>query len=284
MNISELLAVSSWKKHEARSIEPVLKKALEIIDDETRAEIEKFILSRQHADGGFIGRAGKSDVYYSLFGHYVAQALGVDDVIAPLKEYVRRLACNDQLSGVDLYCSAILYASLVGRDAITRKWTKMIRAVINQPDPGQVEYTYFMIALSLMRLEDFGGVRKVLKKIRGHETLSEKPCPVIAAEEVLRFLVNGDQPGLPSRIMEFYRGNGGFAALHDAPGEDLLSTAVALFALQFMNADLGMIKPDCLLYIDKLYDRGGFRATVHDETTDTEYAFYGLLALGSLAL
>jgi len=82
--------------------------------------------------------------------------------------------------------------------------------------------------------------------------------------------------------MSFYRGKGGFAALHQTPTEDLLSTAVALYALHFTDSDTRLIKPDCLGYVDSLFRDGGFRSTESDVEIDIEYTFYGLLALGSL--
>ena len=283
MNIYRFLTVYAWKHFEARSIEPVLRSAMTVIDDRTRAEMGRFILSCQCADGGFQDRGGRSDVYYTLFGHFVAQALGLNEIILRLKEYVRQKACDPHLSGTDLYCSAILYASLFGRDAISRKLAGKIRSVIGQSDISQPEYTYFMVVISLIYLEDFRGAREALKAIRNHNTGHDMPCPVVAAFQVLSYLENGDQTGLNQKIMGFYRGNGGFSALADAPGEDLLSTAVALFALQFMKTGLGRIKADCLQYIDSLYEGGGFRASSNEEMIDTEYTFYGLLALGSLS-
>ena len=83
-------------------------------------------------------------------------------------------------------------------------------------------------------------------------------------------------------VRSFYRENGGFTALNHAPYEDLLSTGVGLYALNFINADLRLMKPECLDFIDSLYENGGFRSTQTDFETDVEYTFYGLLALGSL--
>jgi hypothetical protein len=83
-------------------------------------------------------------------------------------------------------------------------------------------------------------------------------------------------------LKTFYRGKGGFTAINHAPYEDLLSTGVALYALNFINADIRLMKPDCLSFIDNLYQNGGFRSTQVDFETDVEYTFYGLLGLGSL--
>lgn len=82
--------------------------------------------------------------------------------------------------------------------------------------------------------------------------------------------------------MSFYREKGGFTALQNTPTEDLLSTAVALYALNYTDSDIRLIKPDCLAYVDSLFHDGGFRSTEPDVEIDIEYTFYGLLALGSL--
>jgi prenyltransferase beta subunit len=87
---------------------------------------------------------------------------------------------------------------------------------------------------------------------------------------------------LTDKLYSFYRHKGGFSALNRAPTEDLLSTGVALYALHFIEADTRMIKPECLSYIDSLYENGGFRSSYAERETDMEYTFYGLLGLGSL--
>lgn len=84
--------------------------------------------------------------------------------------------------------------------------------------------------------------------------------------------------------MSFYKGGGGFSAFQDAPLPDLLSTAVALFALRFTGCDLRNIRPECFEFINNAYSNGGFSAGEYDLQTDVEYTFYGLLALGALNL
>jgi hypothetical protein len=67
---------------------------------------------------------------------------------------------------------------------------------------------------------------------------------------------------------------------------DLLSTATALHAL----ACIGMALPKsqcelCLDFIDTLWNAdGGFHGHWADDHLDSEYTFYGLLALGHLSL
>jgi hypothetical protein len=66
---------------------------------------------------------------------------------------------------------------------------------------------------------------------------------------------------------------------------DLLSTAVALHALDGMQVDLTPFKEPCLDFIDSLWsNEGGFHGYWADDVLDIEYTYYGLLALGHLAL
>ena len=113
-------------------------------------------------------------------------------------------------------------------------------------------------------------------------TSSPLPCPVTAADSILYALSGHPDPLAEEKLKAFYQKDGGFLAVNHAPCADLLSTGVALYALNFINADIRLIKPQCISFVDDLYDEGGFRATQIDFESDVEYTFYGLLALGSL--
>ena len=63
----------------------------------------------------------------------------------------------------------------------------------------------------------------------------------------------------------------------------MLSTAVALFALNYAESDLRLLKPACLDFIQQNFADGAFLSGDGDQTADLEYTFYGLLALGVLA-
>ncbi len=78
----------------------------------------------------------------------------------------------------------------------------------------------------------------------------------------------------------FQDASGGFGATAAAPVPDLLSTAVALFALRQWGVAARWSAAD-FVEAHWLAD-GGFAATLMDGAGDTEYTFYGLLALGSL--
>ncbi len=65
---------------------------------------------------------------------------------------------------------------------------------------------------------------------------------------------------------------------------DLLSTATALHALGSAGASLDRVREPCIEFIDSLWSpRGGFRGHALEDTLDSEYTFYALLALGHLS-
>lgn len=79
---------------------------------------------------------------------------------------------------------------------------------------------------------------------------------------------------------------GGFLAMPKAPMPDLLSTATTLHALACLERPLpARLREKCLDFIDTLWNaEGGFHGHWADDHLDAEYTFYGLLALGHLAL
>jgi len=279
--IFKLAAQPQLRKVRPKLIESVLLKSQSLLDPEMIAEIRSFILSQQTPEGGYADRGGKCDLYYTLFGYYIAETFSVTKVEL-LKAYVAATVENDHLSGVHLYCGAILYAKLIGLDVNTEKLRKQIVADLIKADSKQPDYSGFLGIMALYYLEDFRNVQRVINQYKRTISLDGLPCPVVAATAVLLGMAGNRQPEAEEMLKSFYRESGGFAALHRAPAEDLLSTGVALYALHFLDADLRMMKPDCLAFVDGLYDNGGFRATQFDSMSDVEYTFYGLLGLGSM--
>ena len=79
---------------------------------------------------------------------------------------------------------------------------------------------------------------------------------------------------------------GGFRAVPGAPLPDLLSTATALHALAVLDRRISSeLHERCMDFIDTLWTaEGGFHGPWADEYLDAEYTYYGLLALGHLAV
>lgn len=268
------------KQYQRRSIESVLQKSTAIINADIQSEIKQHLLKSLTKDGGFTDRGGKADIYYTLFGCFVAEALAIKEVFPQLKIYVKKNVEEVNLNGVNLFSAAILYAKLFGVDSNTYRLRKLVRAELEKT--SNKEYSNFIGLLTLYYLEDYRNLLKLRKSINVDNN-KEVPCSIAAATAVIKRITGRSTRIDEDKLKTFYRGEGGFVALQKSPVSDLLSTAVALYALRFVDADLREIKPDCLNFIDGLYLNGGFRATTLDFDIDIEYTFYGLLALGALS-
>ncbi len=268
------------RKYNEKSLESVLQKSLLLLDESISNEIKSRVKQWVSVDGGFADRGGKSDLYYSLFGYFTAEALQMHEVFPKLKDFVKSKLDDPSLSGVNLRCAAILYAKQNGLDSTTEKLISRIKLEMGNSE--KTDYSVFLDTLALYYLEDFRALLRLVKSSK-FDFKGETPSTVIAAMAVLNGIGQKPTKDFEAKLMSYYRGKGGFAALRKSPIEDLLSTSVALYALNFIDADIKSIKPDCLSYVDGLYLNGGFCATEMDFDIDIEYTFYGLLALGALS-
>jgi prenyltransferase beta subunit len=117
----------------------------------------------------------------------------------------------------------------------------------------------------------------------------ELPIPNIpataAAVTLCRNLRLTVPPETSAWILNSWHPAGGFLPFPGAPMPDLLSTAVALHALDGLQVDFAERKDAMLDFVDSLWTAaGGFHGTWDEEEFDIEYTYYGLLALGHLAL
>ena len=267
------------------------------------AAVAAFVCSRLNADGGFANRAGKSDLYYSLFG---IQCLAVLDV--PVDPAVRRFAALFGNGTALDFMHACCLARLWGLDALDALDSRALAARIEQsrcPDGGYSlvspgahgsVYGCFLAWLAYESLATLmpdrtriagciAGLRSRDGAYANEPGLAAGTTTATAAALVLQACL-----GLPrdSRALEWLRSqfapHGGFVATPGAPMADLLSTATALFALAHARSSLdGPELESCTAFLSSLHDEcGGFRAVPFDETVDCEYTFYGLLATGSL--
>jgi hypothetical protein len=265
------------KKYNSKSIEYILKKSVDLLDPDALAEIKQKTRSYITKEGAFSDRAGRSDIYYSLFGMFVWEVFALKTENNNLSSYIKGLDLNQNLSDVHKYCLSILSSKL--RIKSHNNFNIKISLINRKNKP---DYHLFMGILALYYQKKYFTLFKLLKVFEFEVNFSDLPCPVLAAQMVIAKLKRKNTANLEKEIMCFYRNNGSFAALKNSPVGDLLSTAVALYALNFIGSDLRIMKPYCLEYIDSLYDNGNFRASPLDFETDIEYTFYGLLALGSL--
>src|SRR5579864_9205166 len=84
---------------------------------ESRDLIAAFLHGRLHADGGFVNRAGTSDLYYTVFGLEGLIALQEAVPAVPVISYLRRFGDGEGLDFVHLACLARSWAA-VSRDVV----------------------------------------------------------------------------------------------------------------------------------------------------------------------
>lgn len=282
-SISKIVAHKYLGKIRANSLEIVLRESVNVLDKQTLDEIGDFMKSQQTTTGGFADKSGRSDLYYSLFGFFVAEALGLEEVIPPLKKYVENIVQTKKLTGVHLNCALILYARLFGVEALPPVLTEKFKSERMQADSSLTHYSLFLNLLTFYYTEDYWQLYTAQKGFKKGRTDTDMPCPVTSARLILQGGIGLKSEELKGKLLAFYRNDGSFSAVKGAPIGDLLSTGVALYALKFNQYDFRIMKPDCLAFVDLLYSDGGFCATPLDPEPDVEYTFYGLLALGALA-
>jgi hypothetical protein len=278
-----LLSKPYLQTFEESSPEKILKLSLKLLDNNAAGALRDFVRSKHTSSGGFADRAGNPDLYYTLFGYFVAEATGMEELFPSIRNYVGKQVSENDIRGVHLHCAAILSSRLDGNTFRRKSFRELLRSSMMANDKKQPAYNTFLNLLSSYYTGDYAAIFRMRNQLESLESISSLPGPVLAAYLVLCKSFRKPVEKIKKDLLAFYQDDGGFKAVTKAPVTDLLSTAVALYALKFAGYDLRIIKPDCLNYIDSLFSDGGFGGNVFDTEPDIEYTFYGLLALGSLA-
>lgn len=266
-----------------KSPEKILRKSLEVIDPDVQNTLQDYVRNCLSSSGSFKDRGGKPDIYYTLFGYFLAESLDLKDLFPAIGNYTKNEINRNNLGGVHLHCAAILFSKLYKDKVVENGLRDQIRQQLKKQNDKQPAYRAFISLLACYYLNDFQGlyiIKKQLEKLNSNNPL---PSSVVAALLVLQSSFGKPVEELKQNLLSLLSESGGFKAVKSASVPDLLSTAVSLYALRFAGQDLRLIKPGCLDFIDSLYNEGGFSASIIDPDPDIEYTFYGLLALGSLA-
>ncbi len=261
-----------------------LKKALTMLDETSLTELKTYIAKQQHENGLFKDKAGNPDLYYSVFGYFLSEAFNLKALSEKLKSGLYKNEFSGTSNTVHLFCEAILKNQLLQNQAENNNLKLRIIAELNKLPAKDSGYIGFLGLLALYYLNDFYLINKYLYKFQKQLDPEKEniPSTLIAVEIILSKIQNKPTKIWVEKLSKYYRHTGGFAALTASPIEDLLSTSVCLFALQFADTDLRMIKPDAINFVESLYTDSGFVATTMDLDSDIEYTFYGILALASL--
>lgn len=270
--------------------------------------VESFVKSRLTEAGGFAGRDGRPDLYYTVFGLEALLALQADP---PPENVAKYLAASATAGSPDFVhaCSLARCGAALGRNFLADEVKDELARRINffrTPDggfhgaPGRAHGSAYGALLAWGALSDLGASlpepERLLESLRllrledgsfanerglAHGTTSA----TAAALTLCRHLQEPPPEHCGEWLLRQQHASGGFLATPQAPLPDLLSTAVALHALDGLQISFETQRELCLDFVDSLWSAGGgFHGHWADDDLDVEYTYYGLLALGHLAL
>ena len=292
----------------AQDLQGVLALAGKTLTEEARNRTVEFLLGNLNDDGGFRGRTGNSDLCYTAFGMDSLLALGAKLPEGRIASGLRVHGDGRSLDFAHLTCLARCRARLPSLAASADAGERLLQHVeaYRSPDGGysmkrgELNASAFACYVAYLAYESLNArVPSARAMVRSLERLrSSDGCsfvnevgaplsstPATAAAAILHVVC--DEP-VNQRVGEWLLGQcaraGGFRAAPDAAQQDLLSTAMALYALRIMGRPFDGVREACLGFVDRLrHASGGYGGHIADPTPDCEYTFYGLLALGLLA-
>lgn len=290
-----------------RHLAETARDGMTVLDDAAQSALHTFILSQLAPAGGFRGPGGEGDVYFTLFGLACLQAAGITPDLMKTADFLHAAEADAARDLVHLSC-LIQSRDLLAPSApgTASQLQRLLSKVENfrtddggfSRKPGQAHGSAYGAYLALLAY-GAGNVRvplavklvpsvsALLHACGGFLNEATEPIPTVpataAAMTVLQTLDTPIPPAVFSWLCGQF-GDGGFRASPMSPSADLLSTAVALFALDWcgIRPPLGICR-ECASFVDEMWEEnGGFRSDAMSMNADIEYTFYGLLALGSL--
>jgi len=272
--------------------------------------VESFVRSRQAPEGGFQDRAGKADLYYTVFGLACLESLQAELPLDDLRRYLSSFDEPFNLDFVHLTSLARAWAYLPPDELPSERRSSIIKAItayraedsgFHNAAKGKAHGTAYGSFLALgahqdldEELPDKESFLSALASLAlpDGSYANERGIPTgvttatAGAVSVLRNLEVSVPAGARDWLMaRLYPEDGGFFASESTPIPDLLSTATALHALSSLEAPFDLVKEPCLDFLDTLWSsKGGFHGNWTDEDIDCEYTYYALLALGHLSL
>jgi len=271
----------------------------------TRPQVE-FVLSCRAPDGGFRGRRGGADTYYTDFALRCLDLLGADPAqIAATADFVAAqpiprdlvhcfslLSCARVLrrygASADLDQPAIAnaigaqqlpsggFGGADGRISATRSFiAALCHELLGLAMPGAEAAA--SAVLDLMRPD--AGFADGPDEPAGQTNATAAAIGLLAMRGTL-----GEQVAQQAAafLVGMQHSGGGLLAYAGAPEPDLLSTFTGLVALAFAADVTGLDLRGVARFVgDLALAQGGFRAASSDRGSDVEYTYYGL---GCLAL
>ncbi|OGF48771.1 MAG: hypothetical protein A2044_03895 [Candidatus Firestonebacteria bacterium GWA2_43_8] len=295
-------------------IESMLVGNLKKVPADIKIKNAEYVIKKQNKDGGFSGRLGSSDMYYTAFAVKIMTLLGAGG-----KDFWKKagsFAWKYDLSGAGLtelvsYLQVIdiLEKKKVAASGIKEYRTNAIKIIKEYEDKSggfmkspvdkrMSLYNSFLAMLCLSKLkEKYPNIEKTAAKILkrqmkdgGFSDLGYDSCgqtnPSAAAVMSL-FVFDRDSDAVRKKAVKYFvkmqDKSGGFLAHAKAPVSDLLSTYTALITLKTLGETGAAGRKAALEFVRSLmFKAGGFKSVRIDNDSDIEYTYYGLGCLGLL--
>ncbi len=236
-----------------------------MLPDSVRDPHARFLLSRQCSDGGWSGREGESDLYYTGFALRSLAILGLlTGEVADRASGFLLSRTEHQESVIDLlslvYGAALIEASTERNplEGVTVDWQRRVTDLLTslrQPDGGFARtaqasigstYQTFLVAICL--------------ELMGHPLPKDDPCVAF--------------------LMSQRRDDGGFLEVRVAKRSGTNPTAAAIGALRTLDALPEEIAKDAAEFISELQsDEGGFQANTRMPLPDLLSTFTSCVTL-----
>jgi geranylgeranyl transferase type-2 subunit beta len=287
------------------------------LPEKTRALHAGYLLAGQRGDGGFAGREGESDLYYTGFALRSLAMLGElqGEVAERAASFLRsRLSGHESIVDfLSLIYGAMLLDSAAGIDVfeeIDARWKSSVADALDRlrrPDGGYAKgaegaasstYHTFLVLLCLQLIDHHPhSPQKVIeflhsqrceeggfREIRASKRAGTNPtAAAIGALRILGGLDDETQHATIAFLAEMQTDEGGLRANTRIPIADLLSTFTGLLTLEDLQGTDAIDLPGVRLFAQSLScEQGGFRGAEWDGAHDVEYTFYGLGTLGLL--
>ncbi len=292
-----------------------LAEGMSHLPDAIRSRHASYLRAAQNPDGGFSGREGGSDLYYTGFA---LRSLAVLDALTP--DFAERTAgflrgcLTRQTSVIDFF--SLLYSCLLvqlsgGPDVLSSSppdWPDRVADLLETfrtSDGGYAKtiggvsgstYHTFLVALCyqllgrpLPRLADVvrfvasrrredGGYVEIAPMRRGGTNPTAAAVGLLQmASEEMPGVLEEVRVGVSAFLADMASPEGGLRANGRAPLADLLSTFTAAWTLEQLGALHRLDTSQVRRFAESLQrPEGGFHGGLWDEGHDVEYTFYGL--------
>ena len=275
---------------------------------ERRDKLRTYFLSAFDQNGGFRGRKGSGDLYYSAFairGLFLLGMLDDEELLPRIADFLEDQQRRDDLSPPDIlswtFCATLVH-TVQGTEllpeqiaSLLNRWERFRRPdgcfAASEKSAFSSTYTTFLTAIFYELLDETERslsipVEPILERRRSDGGFVELPPlqysgtnPTAAAVGLLTLL----EVPLPERekTVEFLcrcqQHSGGFQAHARIPIPDLLSSFSALTALYDLDAAGKVNRPALRNFTASLRSPdGGFFGMSLDQQSDVEYTFYGM--------